>query len=990
MKTLLFVFCLNFIIAQNLFSQEIFLVDTSKANIQLNSRQTNLLNIINNRISSSKIALIKNKEVNELKKLKEIGVDIFDRGIFKFKYKNVNNVDENTTIWTGENDENSIILVFTGEDITGSILIKTEKYKIESLGNGIQVLIKFDETNLPPEHCENLETSFPDTLKSSEEKHELENNINRLDKVTTTTTISVLVAYTQSAANASGNIQGLIQLAVSEANQSYSNSDVSINMNLVHSTLVNYTESGNFDTDLNRFINPSDGYMDNIHSLRNQYSADVCVLIINDDAYCGAAPDINVDENLAFCAVYYQCATGYYSFAHEIGHLQGAHHDRNVNTNPYYQYGHGYCSPSPSAKWRTIMAYDWYGDCEGCIRINYWSNPYKTLSGLAMGTVTYENNARVLNERANDVANFRVPATTSGTLASNETWYWNTLTGNITVPSGVTLTLSSVATVNLSSYSIVTTGGTIIVENGATLTGLKARILTKVGSYVKALYSSIQSAINSVLAANTNNKVVIQSGTYNENVSISGKNNLTIQGSGDDYTSLTGALTFYGCNNLCMISLTCSQINAYYCNTSSFYCSVSGSLSQAGFGLYYCTNFNQQGGYINNCNIGLTVSGSSGWSQLANYSSNNTSILSSAGSNVQAAYNRFCESINYDFSVNSSGYIASFDCYFRNGQQRAYNGGGTINGPYTPHSCSMAKGSAETGEQEKFLPMKIQSDNPVEVEFSEVNTSYFILLKKIKEAKVDKEELKNDLDNIVKDFKMFIKKYPLSTLSKTALTTAANSLWLFDDNNSRKNFLDEILNDKELTSLKGGAENLMIDCFSIAKDFDGAISAADALINKYKNDNDLLCNGLLKKGLILSYEMKQPEKAAECFSIILQNYPDNPLAEFAKNGLEVLGKDAEQIKNETSAANSLEFSTSSFPNPFNPVTTINYALPIDEKVVIKVYDILGREIAELVNEEKPAGTYSVNFDASNLPSGIYFYSITAGNFNKVNKMILLR
>jgi hypothetical protein len=55
-----------------------------------------------------------------------------------------------------------------------------------------------------------------------------------------------------------------------------------------------------------------------------------------------------------------------------------------------------------------------------------------------------------------------------------------------------------------------------------------------------------------------------------------------------------------------------------------------------------------------------------------------------------------------------------------------------------------------------------------------------------------------------------------------------------------------------------------------------------------------------------------------------------------------------------------------------------------------VYDIIGREIAELVNEQKPAGTYSVSFDASNLASGIYLYSINAGTFKQINKMILLR
>ena len=79
-----------------------------------------------------------------------------------------------------------------------------------------------------------------------------------------------------------------------------------------------------------------------------------------------------------------------------------------------------------------------------------------------------------------------------------------------------------------------------------------------------------------------------------------------------------------------------------------------------------------------------------------------------------------------------------------------------------------------------------------------------------------------------------------------------------------------------------------------------------------------------------------------------------------------------------------------YPNPFNPVTIINYTLPKDEFVILKVYDILGREVTTLVNEGKQSGTYSVNFDASNLASGIYFYTLQAGSIVKTNKMILLR
>ena len=84
------------------------------------------------------------------------------------------------------------------------------------------------------------------------------------------------------------------------------------------------------------------------------------------------------------------------------------------------------------------------------------------------------------------------------------------------------------------------------------------------------------------------------------------------------------------------------------------------------------------------------------------------------------------------------------------------------------------------------------------------------------------------------------------------------------------------------------------------------------------------------------------------------------------------------------------FSIGCYPNPFNPSTTIEYNLPKQSFVTLKLFDLLGREVASLVNEKKEAGNYSVQWDASQLSSGVYFYRWTAGTFVETRKMILMR
>ena len=97
------------------------------------------------------------------------------------------------------------------------------------------------------------------------------------------------------------------------------------------------------------------------------------------------------------------------------------------------------------------------------------------------------------------------------------------------------------------------------------------------------------------------------------------------------------------------------------------------------------------------------------------------------------------------------------------------------------------------------------------------------------------------------------------------------------------------------------------------------------------------------------------------------------------------------LSNEVNVGIPTKFDLSqNYPNPFNPSTSINYEIPFDGKVSLKIFDMAGKEVATLVNEVKTAGYYTYNFNASNLSSGVYFYSLSANNFTATKKMMLLK
>lgn len=115
------------------------------------------------------------------------------------------------------------------------------------------------------------------------------------------------------------------------------------------------------------------------------------------------------------------------------------------------------------------------------------------------------------------------------------------------------------------------------------------------------------------------------------------------------------------------------------------------------------------------------------------------------------------------------------------------------------------------------------------------------------------------------------------------------------------------------------------------------------------------------------------------------------LSQLAKSNYQILIGNSDFIMTKEKEILPTEFRLyQNYPNPFNPTTTIKYSIPKSSFVKIIVYDILGNEIATLVNEDKTSGYYSIAFYANKLASGIYFYRMQAGNFVETKKLILIK
>lgn len=372
----------------------------------------------------------------------DITLDLFDTGTRTLELNEPEVHPNKAKVWHGRlrgEQDSDVTLAVRGTKMAGTITSGQRLYKIEPTEDNRHRLVEIDDDAMPPDHHPLV---IPDDGTPAEPPAP-EPNFQQLDApaaaatdtvttaaAPTNAVVDLLVVYTSTARTRQGGqaaMNALIAMGVDLANQAYRNSRIAMQLRLVRAAEISYRETGDMSTDLSRLQRTNDGFMDQVHQLRNQYKADLVALIVdNGGAYCGIAyvmangPRASF-ANYAFSVTARDCVSNN-TLTHELGHNMGDAHDRASGGSGVFPYSYGY--RDPIGKFRTIMAYA----CPtvSCPRVKYFSNPTILINGRPAGIdhrinpANSADNARSMNEVRNVIAAWRAGTATSAAAAPDD------------------------------------------------------------------------------------------------------------------------------------------------------------------------------------------------------------------------------------------------------------------------------------------------------------------------------------------------------------------------------------------------------------------------------------------------------------------------------------------------------------------------------------------------------------------------------------------
>lgn len=353
-----------------------------------------------------------------------LNLNLFDDVFLVAIRDRIEKSDKGYALWIGhiEDDETSqVVLAFKGKVMMGTVDTQGKSFEIVYVSGNTHAVRELDLKKVPekyePDNMASLTDDNATMVGLAGETTSTTTGTVATGGVATGEVIDLLVVYTPQARINAGGISGIetkILNAVANANQSYLNSQVNMSLNLVAMSELNYVETGIMTTSLSNLRSKTDGVIDEVHVLRDQYLADQVAFITADSDYCGIAPIMTsswINTNFAanaFVLVHddskFVCL-GNNTLAHELGHNQGnAHNIENATNQPgAYPDSYGY---RVSGVFRDVMS---YVSAVYEPRIPYFSNPNVLFNGQSIGLLGSADIARSMNATAPIVASFRVP-----------------------------------------------------------------------------------------------------------------------------------------------------------------------------------------------------------------------------------------------------------------------------------------------------------------------------------------------------------------------------------------------------------------------------------------------------------------------------------------------------------------------------------------------------------------------------------------------------
>ncbi|WP_456430217.1 M12 family metallo-peptidase [Rhodocaloribacter sp.] len=382
---------------QNLFRSE------TRERTSLTDTQRELLNQLEIQGPIKAVNLVRTIDLSFLEQAGHVRLNISENKRFLANFFRKDDYGPGNYVWNARLPEvdGSAVLVVNDGQLTGIIRAYklAEYYQVTPLGDGLYAIVTIDPAKLGPDESDDV---YQNMRKNDNDIKEGQTQIREPGAAasSSTTTFDIIVFYTDDVRAEAGTttIESEIQGATGELKTIYSNSQSGLNANLVHMEEISFTETGNSGNDLTTFLNNPD-----VQYKQDRYNADLAVLITKtlESGICGRVAMIDASYSKAYAIVRrkqgtFSCLMANKTFSHEIGHLQGGHHDNDTNTNPTYARGYN------AGAYRTVMAvYD-----PNSVRIGYFSNPDVIAPGYGVTGTSSRDVVRRMEETVTKIAGF--------------------------------------------------------------------------------------------------------------------------------------------------------------------------------------------------------------------------------------------------------------------------------------------------------------------------------------------------------------------------------------------------------------------------------------------------------------------------------------------------------------------------------------------------------------------------------------------------------